>query len=219
MGAPVTGPIPVGVVDDHPLFRSAVVAAFEGVPDLTVALECGSVEELEARLDSAPDAVRVVLLDLSLPGLSGADAVRAVSRRGPAVLVLSGSALRTQLMDVLAGGARGYLVKTARAEEIVQAVRTVAAGNGYLAPEVASMFAVAIRTREPQLNDITAREREVLALLAAGMTDRMIGEELTISLATVRSHLDRIRSKTGSRRRAELTRLAVRAGLADPDGS
>lgn len=222
MGASVTAagaPVPIAVVDDHPLFRSAVVAAFEGVSDMTVALECGSVEELEARLDSAPGAAEVVLLDLSLPGRSGAEAVRAVARRVPAVLVLSGSALRTQLVDVFAGGARGYLVKTARAEEIVQATRTVAAGNGYLAPEVASMLTVAMRTRGPQLADITAREREVLVLLAAGMTDRMIAEELTISLATVRSHLDRIRGKTGSRRRAELTRLAVQAGLADPDGA
>ena len=220
MGAAVTGdgrPVRVAVVDDHPLFRSAVVAAFEGVPDITVVLECGSVEELEARLDASPDAVEVVLLDLSLPGCSGAEAVRAVARLGPSVLVLSGSALRTQLMEVLSSGARGYLVKTARAEEIVQATRMVAARNGYLSPEVASMLSTAMRSPQPQLADITAREREVLVLLAAGMTDRMIAEELTISLATVRSHLDRIRGKTGSRRRAELTRLAVQVGLADPD--
>ena len=77
MGAPVTpdeAPVPVAVVDDHPLFRSAVVAAFEGVTDMTVAMECGSVEELEARLDAAPDAVKVVLLDLSLPGCDGLSA-------------------------------------------------------------------------------------------------------------------------------------------------
>lgn len=210
-------PVAVAVVDDHPLFRSAVVGAFAGVPDMTVAMECGSVEELEARLDAAAEAPQVVLLDLSLPGRSGAEAVRAVARRGPAVLVLSGSLVRAQLVDVLAAGARGFLVKTARAEEILQATRTVAAGNGYLAPEVASMLTMAMRTRGPQLADITTREREVLELLAAGMTDRLIAEKLMISLATVRSHLDRIRGKTGSRRRAELTRLAVQAGLTDPD--
>lgn len=212
-------PVPIAVVDDHPLFRSAVVAAFAGVADMTVALECGSVEEFEARLSATPGAARVVLLDLSLPGCSGAEAVRAVGRLGPAVLVLSGSAVQTQLVEVFASGALGYLVKTARAEEIVQATRSVAGGNGYLAPEVASLLTAAMRTRGPQLADITAREREVLALLATGMTDRMIAAELTISLATVRSHLDRIRGKTGSRRRADLTRLAVQGGLADPHGA
>jgi DNA-binding NarL/FixJ family response regulator len=219
VGAALSGPVPVAVVDDHPLFRSAVVGAFEGEPDVTVVLECGSVEELEARLDTVPVRPTVVLLDLSLPGRSGADAVRAVAARGPAVLVLSGSAVRNQLVGVLSSGARGYLVKTARAEEIVHATRTVAAGHGYLAPEVASLLTVAMQDRAGQLWDITAREREVLLLVATGLTDRMIAERLTISLATVRSHLDRIRSKTGSRRRADLTRIAVQAGLtADTDG-
>jgi DNA-binding NarL/FixJ family response regulator len=207
--------VPIAVVDDHPLYRSAVVAAFEGVEDIAVVLECDSVEELEERLDTGSHDARVVLLDLSLPGRSGAEAVRAVMSRGLSVLVLTGATARAQLVDVLDGGALGYLTKAARSEEIIHATRTVAAGHGYMAQSVASMLRETMRNLGPDLGDITAREREVLRLLASGKTDRMIAEELTISPATVRSHLDRIRSKTGRRRRADLTRLAVQAGLAD----
>jgi DNA-binding NarL/FixJ family response regulator len=203
----------IAVVDDHPLMRSAVSAAFEGVPDLDVVLECGSVEELLEHLDADPRAVGMVLLDLSLPGRSGAEAVRVVAERVPGVLVLSGSSARGRLADVLAAGARGYLVKSAMPEEIIRAARLVARGEGYLSAEAAAMLSASMRERRPEYEDITVREREVLVLLASGMTDRMIAEELTISLATVRSHLDRIRSKTGSRRRADLTRLAVQVGL------
>lgn len=212
----VAVPATVAVVDDHPLYRSAIIGVFDGVPDLTVTAECASVEELEARLDSDATLARVVLLDLSLPGCSGADAVAALTRRGLAVLVVSGAAVRTQLADVVANGALGFVTKAARSEEILTATRTVAAGDGYFAPDVASMLGEAMRSRKTPLDMLTARERELLVLLAAGCTDRTIAVEMTITLATVRSHLDRIRTKTGCRRRAELTRLAIGSGLADP---
>lgn len=210
-------PVPVAVVDDHPLYLSAVVAAFDGVPDLRVALQCRSWEELDRHLAADPRVVEVVLLDLSLPGRMGAEAVAAVHARGPRVLVLSGTAPRAQLVDVLAAGAVGYLTKTARADEIVTAARSVAGGEGYIAPDVATMLSDAVRSRRPSDVGITVREQEVLRLVAQGMTDRMIAQHLTISTATVRSHLDRIRTKTGSRRRADLTRLAVEAGIATDD--
>lgn len=218
-----TGAVRIAVVDDHPLYLSAVVAAFEGAPEIQVVLQCHSWEELDSHLAVDPSVVDVVLLDLTLPGRGGADAVAAVTERGPAVLVLSGTAPRTQIVEVLAAGALGYLTKTARAEDIITATRTVARGEGYLARDVAGLLGEAMRVRRHPGVEITAREREVLALVARGMTDRMIAQHLTISLATVRSHLDRIRTKTGSRRRADLTRLAVEAGLgpgpAAPGGS
>lgn len=210
-------PLTVAVVDDHPLYRSAVTSALTGVPDLTVALECGSVEELEAELDARPDAVRVVLLDLRLPGRGGADAVALLTRRGLDVLVLSAST-SDKIVDIVAAGARGYLTKAAEADEIRAAVRAVGHGRRYLAPDVASDLSRAVR-RQSTLPTITPREREVLELVAAGLTDRKIAERLTISLPTVRSHLDRIRAKTGSRRRADLTRLAVNEDFVSRPGT
>jgi DNA-binding NarL/FixJ family response regulator len=209
-------PLTVAVVDDHPLYRSAVTSALTGLPDLTVALECGSVEELEAELDARPGAVRVVLLDLRLPGRSGADAVTLLTRRGLDVLVLSAST-SDEIVDIVAAGARGYLTKAAEADEIRAAVRAVGHGGGYLAPDVAADLSRAVR-RQSTLPMITPREREVLELVAAGLTDRMIAERLTISVPTVRSHLDRIRAKTGSRRRADLTLLAVNEGFVSRPG-
>jgi DNA-binding NarL/FixJ family response regulator len=211
-GVSATGaPLAVAVVDDHPLYRSAVTSALAGLPDLTVTLECGSVEEMEAELDARPAAVSVVLLDLQLPGRSGADAVALLTRRGLDVLVLSAST-SDEIVDIVAAGARGYLTKAAEADEIRTAVRAVGNGGGYLAPDVASDLSRAVR-RQSTLPMITPREREVLELVAAGLTDRMIAERLTISVPTVRSHLDRIRAKTGSRRRADLTLLAVNEGF------
>jgi DNA-binding NarL/FixJ family response regulator len=205
--------VPIAIVDDHPLYLSAVVAAFDGVTDIRIVHQCGSFEDLDERLTADPDSVQVVLLDLSLPGRGGADAVAAVVSHGPSVLVLSGTAPPAQLVEVFAAGALGYLTKRAKAEEIVNATRAVAGGGSHLAPELAPLLGEAIRTRRPVIGDITAREREVLALLAAGLTDRLIAQRLSISVTTVRSHLERIRAKTGSHRRADLTRLAIREGI------
>ena len=207
------GVVPLAIVDDHPLYLSAVVAAFDGAEDIRIVHQCRSFEELDERLAADPDSVRVVLLDLSLPGRGGADAVAMAVSRGLSVLVLSGTAPPAQLADVFAAGALGYLTKTAKGDQIVAATRTVARGESYLAPELAPLLGEALRTRRNTPTDITAREREVLALLAAGLTDRLIAQRLTISVTTVRSHLERIRAKTGSHRRADLTRLAMREGF------
>jgi DNA-binding NarL/FixJ family response regulator len=204
------GVVPIAIVDDHPLYLSAVVAAFDGVPDIRIVHQCGSFEDLDEHLTEDPESVHVVLLDLSLPGRGGADAVAAIVSRGPSVLVLSGTASPAQLVEVFTAGALGYLTKTAKGEEIIAATRTVAGGRNHVAPELVPLLGEAIRIRRQITSDITAREREILALLAAGLTDRLIAQRLTISVTTVRSHLERIRAKTGSRRRADLTRLALR---------
>jgi len=195
------------------MYRRAVTAALGGTPDLDVVLSCGSIEDLEARLGDAP--VEVVVLDLRLPGVDGPEGVRRVAERGPGVLVLSATAPREDVVAVFAAGARGYLTKAADADEILHAVRTVARGESYVGPAATAHLLTALRAGPRGRQALSAREREVLSLVAAGRTDQSIAAELVIGLATVRSHLDNIRDKTGRRRRAELTRLAYEEGLVD----
>lgn len=201
----------IHVVEDHPLYRAALVHALDSSEDLRVGVSAASVEEFAAY--RRPPGT-VVILDLKLPGVRNAEAVAAVAGMGFVVLVLSAYGERSDVLGAMAAGARGYLTKEADIDEIRHAVRTVAAGDGYLAPKLASYLLdsprVRYRTAQPALSD---RERQVLALLADGERDQDIATALSISVRTVRSHLDRIREKTGRRRRPELTRLAIEKGI------
>jgi DNA-binding NarL/FixJ family response regulator len=162
----------------------------------------------------APVVGAVVLLDLKLPGVSDAAAVAAVVRMGFRVLVLSAHAGQAQVLSAITTGAKGYLTKDAGADEIRRAVREVAAGNSYLPPALATFLLDSARGRYgPAPLPLSDRERQVLALLAAGERDQDIAVRLSISLRTVRSHLDRIREKTGRRRRPDLTRFAIEEGM------
>lgn len=197
----------VAVVEDHPLFRAVVVDVLRQTPDLRVIAAGPSIDELGPIDDPAPD---VVLFDLHVPGRSGADGVRFLSERGISVLVVSASAHRDDVLDAIAAGASGYLTKDADGPELVGAVREVAAGRSHVSPTLAG-YLMHGKRRDPA-HELTEREREVLALLAGGETDQEIAGMLCISVRTVRSHLDRIRAKTGRRRRAELARLAFESG-------
>jgi DNA-binding NarL/FixJ family response regulator len=147
-----------------------------------------------------------VLLDLHLPGLSGAAAVTHLCARGQSVLVVSASEAPADVIEAIGAGARGYLTKQAEEAEIVGAIRAVAEQRTYVSATLASYLLQApIR--------ITEREREILELVAGGETDQDIAELLQLSVRTVHSHLDRIRNKTGSRRRADLTRFALERGI------
>jgi DNA-binding NarL/FixJ family response regulator len=198
-------------VEDHPLFRVALTRVVEGLPEFTTGPVAGSVEEF---LAYRPAPGGVVLLDLHLPGRQGAAAALAVAEAGHRPLVISAQAGQGEVVAVLAAGARGYLTKSAEAGEIAAAVRQVAAGNTYVSPTLAALLLDSAKPRSagPKVS-LTPREREVLSLLADGERDVDIARALTISVRTVRSHLDRIREKTGRRRRSELTRLAIGEGI------
>ena len=163
-------------------------------------------KEKESRAD-------VVLLDLNLPGLSGVPGVRRLVQAGRVVLVLSAAARPETVAEVVAAGARGYLTKNADGSEVASAVRTLAGGGRHV-PE--GLPAGPPPAPGPSTAGLTHRETEVLARLAAGATDAEIAAALVISVRTVSSHLDRIREKTGRRRRPDLTRLAYEAGLVGP---
>lgn len=202
--------IEVHVIEDHPLFRSALVRVLDGAPDMRVGVSAGSVDEFAA-YRRPPGAVATV--DLRLPRVQGAEAVAAVTGMGFRVLVISAHGGQTEVLSALAAGARGFLTKEADTDEVRRAVRQVASGSRYVSPSLAA-FLLDTRPRQQERRLIlSARERQVLALLAAGERDRDIADRLSISVRTVRSHLDHIREKTGRRRRPDLTRLAIEKGI------
>jgi DNA-binding NarL/FixJ family response regulator len=204
----------VAVIDDHPLYRQGLSLTIEAAAGLELVAAARSIEDFDSRLDCKPD---VVLLDLQLPGRKGADGVRHLCARGLAVLVISASGSQDDVLDAIAAGARGYLTKDAEAADIVSAVETIAGGGTYVSPTLASYLLRAARAEASAVPwALTEREREILGLLAAGETDQDIADQLYISVRTVRSHLDRIRDKTGHRRRPDLTRLALEQGIIGP---
>lgn len=193
----------VAIVDDHPVYRRGLVQTITATPDFELVAACRSIEDLTVRMPIQPE---VIMLDLRLPGLGGAAGVRHLAELGFTVLVVSASEGEADVLDAIAAGAHGYLTKEAEPEEILGAVRAVAAGGTYVS---ATLAAYLLRAHI----QLTQREKEILQLVASGETDQDIAEQLVISVRTVRSHLDRIRDKTGYRRRADLTRLAIERGI------
>jgi DNA-binding NarL/FixJ family response regulator/class 3 adenylate cyclase len=199
--------IGVAVIEDHPLYRQGLMQTIESTPGFDLIASAGGLKEMESL---GYEGVEVALVDLHLPDGAGADVVDRVRAHGPSVLVVSASEDRQSVVDAIGAGASGYLPKSASAEEIAAATSVVAAGGSYVSPVLASFLLRSAREKDAEGGTaLTSREREILSLLAEGETDSEIAERLFISISTVRSHLDRIRDKTGRRRRADLTRLAL----------
>ncbi len=205
------------VIDDHPVFRHGLAHAIEAAGDFTlVAAEAG----VEACAAEDLQDVDLVVLDLGLPGMHGAAAVEFVAQLGPRVLVVSAAAGESEVLEAMRAGASGYLTKAAEPEEIVAASRIIAAGGTYVSPTLAAFLLRSTAAgNEADRLALSDREREVLTLVAQGERDVDIAARLHLSVKTVRSHLDRIRDKTGRRRRADLTRLALESGLLGGDDS
>ncbi|MEV7771072.1 response regulator transcription factor [Kitasatospora sp. NPDC086791] len=213
-------PVRVLIVDDHPLFREGLKAALESADGVLVVAEA-------ERVADVPQAVArhrpgVVIMDLSLPDGSGLEAVRrlATLEAPPPVLMLTMSDDDGNLLAALQAGARGYLVKGAGREEVLHAVRTVAAGGAVFGGEVAGRIAALLagaRMREAgQLfPDLTAREAEVLDLVARGLDNRRIARELVVAEKTVRNHITHIFEKLHVATRAEAVARARDMGLGD----
>jgi DNA-binding NarL/FixJ family response regulator len=196
--------IRVAIVEDHPVFRKGLMQVVEAADGLELAGVARSVEEFATL---RPGGTVIVLLDLQLPGgLQGPDGVAHLMAQGYQVLVVSASETPADVVQAMGAGARGYLSKQADEAEILRAIHAVAQGRPYVS---ATLAAYLLEAPIP----ITPREREILELVAGGETDQDIAEQLTISVRTVHSHLDRIRDKTGSRRRADLTRFAIKRGI------
>ena len=189
----------VAIVDDHPVVREGLVAALEGKNGVEVVGVFSTAEEALGRLKSAP-TLEVVILDLELPGMSGLDAIPALSRSA-AVLVLS--AYGENIEEAIRAGARGYLLKGAPLDEIA----AVARGESYIDPPLASRLV----TRSPER--LTEREREVLRLVARGQSNKEIAAKLRISERTAKFHVTAILNKLGAENRAQAVAIAAQRRL------
>lgn len=189
------------VVDDHPVVREGLVAALARKDDFTIAASYGSAEELLASRVAAD----VILLDLELPGMSGADVL---PRLTTPALVLTAYATDERIDAVLRAGARGYLLKGAALDEIERAIRAVARGETYLDPRVASR--VAALSRAPRLSN---RERDVLRLVIAGKSNKEIAAALHVTERTVKFHVTSIFNKLGAENRAQAVTIAHERGF------
>jgi DNA-binding NarL/FixJ family response regulator len=201
----------VAIVEDHPIVRQGLQSVIEKAADLELTGAVGSIEDFPTYSDAQQP--QVVLLDLHLQGLSGPDGIKHMTERGYPVLVLTVSRNMEDIEDAIEAGARGYLTKDADLEEIVRAIQIVALGGSYVPPALAAHLIRKNKERPHEVEALSAREEEILVLVAQGETDQDIAERLILSIRTVRTHLDRIRDKTGRRRRADLTRLAYEQGL------
>lgn len=181
--------------------KAGLMGLFHRLPDFDVVYAGASVESLL----SSGITSDVTVLDLRLEGTSGPDAVRQLDEAGHQVLAFTAYPAE-YLVPALRAGARGFLDKGAELDELVRATREVAMGGSHISPQLAALL-----LKEPMA--LSQRETEVLSLLAEGDTDKDIAEQLGLSVKTVRSYLDRIREKTGARRRPELTRLAIESGI------
>lgn len=210
-GSPSPRAIRVLIVDDHPLVREGLRAVLELLPDLSVAGEAADGEEA-VRLfrDLKPD---VTVMDLRLPKRNGIEACRAIRDLDPTarVLALTSSVEGTEVRDALAAGASGFLLKGSSGPEVANSIRRVHAGERPLSPEAVEQLTLASPLRNA--SPLTARELEILGLVARGLRNQEIADQLSLAIGTVKVHVNNILDKLGARDRTEAAMLAVKQGL------
>ncbi|HEX6405072.1 MAG TPA: response regulator transcription factor [Pseudonocardiaceae bacterium] len=221
--------IRVVVVDDQPLVRAGIVMLINAEDDITVVAEAADGAEALTQIRSQrPD---VVLMDVRMPGTDGVTATRAVVDEGltaPSgqpigVIILTTYHIDEAVYAALRAGASGFLLKDAAPAEIVHAIRSVVAGEAWLDPAVARRlideFAARPEPHTPtpaEMAQLTPREREVLSLMARGLSNADVATELFISEATVKTHLARVMMKLGVREKAQAVAAAYQTGLVQP---
>lgn len=198
----------VMIVDDHFVVRSGLVASLELEDDITVVAEAERGEEAPALLASAKP--EVILMDLQLPGWNGIETTERLLEFDPAarVLVFSTFARDDEIQSSLDAGALGFLQKTASRDDLIAALRRVAAGERYLAPEIATRLA-GLKLGPA----ITLREREILSLIAKGRANKEIAAALGIAEDTVKRHISNVLQKLDVSDRAQATAEAIRRGI------
>ena len=212
----MTDQIRVVVVDDHPVWRDGLKADLEreGVAEVVGEAADGG-DAIEAVRESMPE---VVVMDLKLPTVSGAEATRQIVEESPhvRVLILSASGEESDVLEAVKAGARGYLLKSSTSAEVADAVRKVHAGEPVFTPSLAGLVLDEFQRLAKSDKDepsLTERENEVLKLVAKGYAYREIAEKLFISVKTVQNHVQNILTKLQLHRRYELMRYAIQRGL------
>ncbi|MER5623178.1 response regulator transcription factor [Streptosporangium sp. NPDC002544] len=220
--------IRVLLVDDQPLLRTGFRLILEAEPDLTVVGEAGDGKAAQDQSRALlPD---VVLMDIRMPGVDGIEATRRIVREAaggahvPRVLVLTTFDLDEYIVEALRAGASGFLLKDVPPEELVQAIRVVAAGDAIVAPSITrrllDKFGAHLPTHRQstptRLERLTERELEVLKLIAKGMSNAEIAAELVVSETTVKTHVGNVLTKLSLRDRVQAVVLAYETGLITP---
>jgi len=220
----VSTPIRVVLADDQALVRAGFQALLDAQDDIEVVGEAANGDEAVAITKaSRPD---VVLMDIRMPGSDGLEAARRIgddpALRAVKVVMLTTFEIDEYVFEAIRAGASGFLVKDTEPVELLRAVRAVADGDALLSPGVTRRLieAFATQSREPRpssdLDQLTQREREVMALVAEGLTNDEIAERLFVSPATAKTHVNRAMTKLGARDRAQLVVAAYQSGLVRP---
>ncbi len=208
------------IADDQPLMRAGFKAVLEATGEMEVVGEAGDgAEAISAARTLSPD---VVLMDVRMPKLDGIEAIRQLPNHR--VLVLTTFGLDEYIVEALRAGASGFITKDVPADELVRAVRVVAAGDALLTPGVTRQLLDRVARRLPapvgqapdELDQLTEREHEVLELLARGMSNAEIAEALVVGEATVKTHVSNVLMKLGLRDRVQAVVLAYEIGLVRP---
>lgn len=201
-------------MDDHEIVRSGLATFLRVVPDLELVGEAGT-GEAGVRLCERvrPD---VVLMDMVMPGMDGVDATRALREKCPRTRVIALTSFPEEdlVQRALAAGATGYLLKNVNPAELASAIRAAYADKPVLAPEAAQAL-IQRATRQSPGQDLSAREREVLKLLTAGLSNRVIAERLVVSPSTIDFHVSNILGKLGAATRTEAVVIAVQHHLVE----
>ncbi|HKI53828.1 MAG TPA: response regulator transcription factor [Anaerolineales bacterium] len=203
-------PIRLMIVDDHTMVRRGLATILKVFDDLQLVGEAESGEAaIQLCAEVLPD---VILMDMSLPGMDGAMATRAIRKKLPQiqVIVLTSYKDGKLIKQALEAGAIGYLLKDVSADDLVQAIRSAHAGRATLSPEAAQSLVETANLPPTPGQDLTEREREVLALMIEGLNNVQIAGRLTVSPSTIKSHVSNILSKLGVASRTEAVTLALR---------
>ena len=209
-----TKTVRVLVVDDHEVLASALAQALDAEPDIVTVGVAVTLQRAEALIPTtAPD---VLLLDHRLPDGDGVDAIGRLRKLRPsmAVIVLTASAAEHVMVAAIEAGVSGFLSKTRSLAEVTSAVRAAAAGEAVISPEMLVRLLPRLnRTGQTGRETLTEREREVLGLLAEGLTNAAIADRLVVSVHTVRNHVANLSAKLGARSKLEALSIAMREGL------
>jgi DNA-binding NarL/FixJ family response regulator len=213
----MSDPIRILIADDHPLFREGVAQSLASEPDFTVIGQAGSGEEAFSLVANLlPD---VLLLDVTMPGDGGIVTAGKVAAAWPVVriMMLTVSEDQDTLMAALKAGARGYVLKGVTARDLASAVRVVAGGDIYISPALAGgiLFELTANKQDDDpLTSLTDRERDILSLVAEGLTNREIGDRLHLAEKTIKHYMTNVLQKLRVRSRVEAALLAQKHGLA-----
>jgi DNA-binding NarL/FixJ family response regulator len=208
------------IVDDHPLMRAGIRTLLEKtIPNITIIEAVDGLEAVELATQAQPD---VVLMDISMPGLNGVEAARRISAYAPGckVIMLSMHQDEQRVVQAMRAGARGYLMKDVAVAEVRIAIESALRGDVYISPSAPKTVMQMLAKNEPEtspLSLLTARQREILQLIAEGQSTKEIGYRLSLSTKTVETHRRLLMERLGIHEVAGLARFAVRAGLVSAD--